>query len=178
MRNLNPEIKRIYLIGLMGAGKSTVGKLLAAMRDWTFIDLDQEVEAATGKDISTIFRDEGEERFRDHESRALNQTSDHENTIVACGGGIVTRSRNVAFLQQEYTVWLDLTPAEASRRLKYSSNRPLLSGCDTTQLELETILMDRWDAYIASARIRIDSGESSPESVAANIQKLTGELNA
>lgn len=169
MMKLHSGVNRVYLIGLMGAGKSTVGKILARVLKWEFVDLDHEIETLTGKDIPKIFCEEGEEEFRNHETTVLKRTTDMNKTIIACGGGVVTRAENVDFLLQEIVVWLDLSPAEAAARLGYSPNRPLLSECKDTRVELTEILTERREAYTKTAKIRINSGDESPEIITGKI---------
>lgn len=160
---------RIYLVGLMGAGKSTVGKILAETLGWKFQDLDHAIEELCGKSIPHIFRDEGEDNFRDYESQTLMKSLDQKNIVIACGGGVVTRKENVDILKNELTVWLELTTEQAAARLEYSDHRPLLSECEDTLKELGEILDQRKEAYTVAARIRINSGDDSPDTVANKI---------
>ncbi len=164
-------ISRIYLIGLMGAGKSTVGKILARTLDWKLFDIDHEIEASTGSDIPTIFESEGEDGFRDYESQVLLQTAPLDKAIIPCGGGIVIREENVEFLSDEVAIWLDLPPAEAAARLEHSDNRPLLEECNDTLNKLTEILVARSESYAKAAKIRINSGDRSPEIIASEILK-------
>ncbi len=167
--NIPKKVKRLYLVGLMGAGKTTVGRLLATVLDWDFVDMDQKIEALADKDIPTIFETEGEAGFRAYESKILKSTVDLQEAVIACGGGVVTRPENIEILNGEITVWLDLSPAEAAVRLEHSKNRPLLNSCDDTLMQLNEILIDRRAAYKKSAIIRISSGGLSPEIIASDI---------
>lgn len=171
-------VRCIYLIGLMGAGKSTVGKFLATILNWQFVDLDHEIEVLTGLDISSIFEKQGEAHFRTYESQLLEKTSDLKDAIVACGGGVVTQEQNLKFLQDKTVVWLDLSPAEAAARLEHSPNRPLLNGCQDTLVQLNEILLARRDAYTRAARVRISSGGVLPEVLATDIVHQLVELYA
>jgi len=175
--SLSPTIQRIYLIGLMGGGKSTVGKLLADVLGWTLIDLDNEIERVCGKTIPAIFEDEGEPGFRDHEITLLAETAKREQVIIACGGGIVTRLHNVEYLAGQVTVWLELSPAEAAVRLEHADERPLLRECQDTIQQLNEILIERREAYQRAARIRVNSGGVAPELVASNILRALEHLN-
>jgi len=163
------EAPRIYLIGLMGAGKSTVGKILADTLGWKFQDLDHEIEELCGKSIPEIFKGEGEDSFRAYESQALLKSLDQKKVIIACGGGATTRKENVELLKNQVTVWLELSTEQAAARLEYSDHRPLLSECKDTLKELGEILDQRKAAYTESARIRVNSGDASPEVVAKRI---------
>ncbi len=173
---LPSTINNVYLIGLMGAGKSTVGKLLATVVGWQFVDLDHEIELLAESDIPTIFEEQGETRFRDYETQILFHTDDLKDTIIACGGGVVTQEQNMEFLQDKAVVWLDLSPAEAAVRLEHSPNRPLLKECQDTLVQLNEILLSRREAYARAAKIRIKSGGISPEVIASDILHQLAEL--
>ena len=175
---LPDAINNVYLIGLMGAGKSTVGKLLATVLEWQFVDLDHEIEVLTGSDIPSIFEERGETLFREYEAQVLQNSSDLKDTIIACGGGIVTQARNLEFLQNKIVVWLDLSAAVAAVRLEHSPKRPLLKGCQDTLTQLNQILLTRRDAYTRAARIRVSSGGVSPELLATDILHQLAELYA
>lgn len=164
-------IGKVFLIGLMGSGKSTVGKILADILKWEFLDIDHEIETFAGCDIPSIFEDQGEDGFRDYESQVLSKTSDLNNAIIACGGGIVTREENVDFLQDHMTVWLDVSPAEAAARLENATDRPLLSECKDTLKKLNEILQERMDAYTAASFIQVKSDGRPPEHIASEIVK-------
>jgi shikimate kinase len=176
--DLPGAINNVYLIGLMGAGKSTVGKLLAKVLERQFVDLDHEIELLAGCDIPAIFEEQGETRFRDYEAQVLLRTGALKKTIIACGGGVVTQEQNMAFLQDKAVVWLDLSPAEAAARLEHSPNRPLLKGCQDTLMQLNEILLSRRAAYAQAASIHINSGGVSPEVLATDILHQLAELYA
>lgn len=163
------EIGKVYLIGLMGAGKSTVGKILAEALNWHLIDVDHEIEKFAGSNIPTIFEEEGEGGFRDYESQVLLETVEKHNAIIPCGGGIITRPENVAFLRDQLTVWLDVSPEEAASRLEKTNERPLLNECRDTVQKLREILNDRQAAYAQAASIHILTGKQAPDTIAAEI---------
>ncbi|NQV16013.1 shikimate kinase [bacterium] len=167
------SITRVYLIGIMGAGKSTVGRILATTLDWQLVDTDLEIEALTGKSISTIFAEEGETGFRDYEEQIMMETAHKNRAVICCGGGVVTRQKNLNFLAHELVVWLDLSPAEALARIEHSGNRPLLKETEDAMSQLNNILIARREAYTKVAKIRINSGGFPPEIIASNI---LGEL--
>lgn len=171
------SVDKIYLIGLMGAGKSTVGKLLAQTLSWEFLDLDNEIENTSGNTIAQIFSESGEEAFRELESEALHKTKALQNMIIACGGGVVTRTENVKLLKDRTTIWLELTPDEAAARLEYATDRPLLSECKDTLNKLGDILESRQGAYEQAATLRINAGGHSPEIIADQIMKELKALN-
>ena len=109
------SISKVYLIGLMGAGKSTVGQLLADALSWQLLDIDNEIEKISGNDIPTIFEAHGEDGFRDYEAQVLMETASLSEAIIPCGGGIVTRPENVEYLKDHLTIWLDVSPEEIGR---------------------------------------------------------------
>lgn len=167
--NMPLNIKRVYLIGIMGAGKTTVGKILATVLEWQLVDTDSEIEALTGKDIPTIFSEENESGFRDYEEQIIASTAIKTQVIICCGGGVVTRQKNLEFLTNEIVVWMDLSPAEAIARIGYSNDRPLLDTNEDMLLQLNDILIERREAYSKAAKIRVNSGGFSPEIIATNI---------
>ncbi len=114
----------IYLIGMMGSGKSTVGKTLSEKMHKPFIDLDSEIEKGTGKNISEIFDIDGEEQFRKMETKQLKQYSE---SIVACGGGIVLKDENREFINENgFTILLTASMEELSHRLSDSGTSNFL----------------------------------------------------
>ncbi len=118
---------RIFLIGLMGAGKTTVGRQLAKRVGASFVDLDHEIEKRTGVRVTTIFELEGEEGFRERESRVLAETAVRDDIVVATGGGIVLRPENRDILRKAGTViYLDAPPNILYERTRKDTNRPLL----------------------------------------------------
>lgn len=125
--------RRIALVGLMAAGKSRVGRLLAASLSCPFVDADQLAEERAGRPISDIFREEGEPRFRALEAEILTELAGREPPlVVATGGGVVESEANRTRLRGEFvTVWIELDPGEAARRVGGSrGKRPLLSVSD------------------------------------------------
>ena len=123
--------KRCVLIGLPGAGKTTVGTLLARALGWRFIDIDAEIERTTGRTIAELFQTEGEPAFRAMELRLTAELSSGAQAVLAPGGGWAAQPGAFESLPPcTATVWLRVTPEEAIRRLGGSQNRPLLAGAD------------------------------------------------
>ena len=174
---ISPAISRVYLVGLMGAGKSTVGKILADVLDWKLADIDHEIETLAGRTIPVIFNEQGEGRFRDYEAQILLGTAKLDKAIIACGGGVVIRPGNVDFLKNQISVWLDLSPAEAAARIEHSQERPLLEECEDTRQTLNDILAERRDAYLAASKIHVNSGGRAPEIIATEILRAIELLN-
>ena len=152
----------IYLIGMMGSGKSTVGKTLSEKMHKPFIDLDSEIEKGTGKNISEIFDIDGEEQFRKMETKQLKQYSE---SIVACGGGIVLKDENREFINENgIAILLLATMGELTQRLSNSGNRPLLAD-DNTEEALTKLWMERQIDYLETANFTIETdGKNLEES--------------
>ena len=156
----------IYLIGLMGSGKSTLGKSLSEKIQKPFVDLDSEIEKAAGKFISEIFDIDGEEQFRKMESKQLKQYSE---SIVACGGGIVLKDENREFINENgFTILLTASMEELSHRLSDSGNRPLLAD-DNTEEALTKLWLERQLNYLNTADFTIETDGKNPEELTKEI---------
>jgi len=156
----------IYLIGMMGSGKSTVGKTLSEKMHKPFIDLDSEIEKGTGKNISEIFDIDGEEQFRKMETKQLKQYSE---SIVACGGGIVLKDENREFINENgIAILLLATMGELTQRLSNSGNRPLLAD-DNTEEALTKLWMERQIDYLETANFTIETDGKNPEELTEKI---------
>lgn len=119
-------MKNLYLIGMMGAGKTTVGRIAAKKTHCRFIDTDAVIAEKAGKTVEAIFEDEGEDGFRERETAVLRAIAAEKNRIVACGGGVVEREENIDLLRKSGTViWLkrDLEATLSHPRVR---RRPLL----------------------------------------------------
>ena len=156
----------IYLIGMMGSGKSTVGKTLSEKMHKPFIDLDSEIEKGTGKNISEIFDIDGEEQFRKMETKQLKQYSE---SIVACGGGIVLKDENREFINENgATILLTASMEELSYRLSDSGNRPLLAD-DNTEEALTKLWLERQLHYLNTADFTIETDGKNSEQLTEEI---------
>ena len=168
--------RHLALIGPMGAGKSSIGRLLAQTLARDFIDLDHLIETSAGADIALIFELEGEDGFRDRESRALAQAlALPEPSVIACGGGIVVRAENRAALRaRACIVLLSITVQEQMLRLARDRHRPLLQVRDRRR-ELERLAHERHGFYHELADLVCPSGRGRPAAIAANLAaKLAG----
>jgi len=149
----------IALIGLMGAGKSAVARILGERLAVSVADLDAMLEAETGHPIAAQFADHGEAAFRRREALALRRALAAGVRVIACGGGVVLDPGNRALLKERCdVVWLEVGPDEAARRLAaVRETRPLLAGADP-EARLRTVLSERADLYrdIAARRIATD----------------------
>jgi shikimate kinase len=168
----------VHLIGFRGSGKSRVARELGARLGWEVIDIDQVIQESTSRSIAEIFRDRGEEGFRDLEERALAEACAGSGpTVVATGGGCVVRPANVKLLRSTgVVVWLEISPAESRRRLAADpaspSQRPPLRDGDAL-LEIEEVLGRRIPLYAAACHLRVPTdGRMVPEIVATIMQDL------
>lgn len=126
----------LYLVGLPGAGKSTLGRQIARRLSKRFIDCDHELEARTGVPIPTIFEIEGEAAFREREVQTLAELVQIDNIVLATGGGVVLRAENRQRLKANGTVlYLHVEPAMLFERVRHARHRPLLQGDMTARLE-------------------------------------------
>jgi shikimate kinase len=156
----------IFLIGFMGSGKTTVGRLLAARLGRVFTDLDDLIVEAAGVPIAEIFAREGEAGFRRRETEALRAAAAGQGTVVATGGGAACREENLALmLASGRVVSLEVSAAEAVRRTGRRSGRPLLDG-SADPLAAATDLLAKREAFYARAHQRVDTGGRTPEEAA------------
>lgn len=144
----------LYLVGMMGAGKTTIGRKLANRLDYRFFDTDALIEQATGQKVSELFASEGEAAFREIETQVLSQVSTHTNLVVATGGGIVTRQMNWSYLHHGVVLWLDVPLSVLVSRLSNDRTRPLLQDVNMAD-KLQDLMTQRHDRY-AQADIRIE----------------------
>lgn len=160
----------VFLIGFMGAGKTTVGRLLAAGLGTTFTDLDEEIVREQGRSVSEIFGAHGETGFRDAERAALRAAA-ARGGVIACGGGVVTDEGSRALLAEAGTVvYLRVSSDEALARCGTEiSGRPLLRACDPAAAS--ALLASRESLYAAAATIAVDTEGRTPEEVADAISE-------
>jgi shikimate kinase len=158
----------LFLIGMMGAGKSTVGKLLAEQLGYRFFDTDAIIEKSEKRPITDIFATDGETSFRALETEVLAQLSAYTRMAIATGGGIVLERKNWSYLRHGIVVWLDASAEVLYDRLKDDDSRPLLQSPDP-QKTLEVILNQRQPLY-AQADLRMTiSADDTPPQIAARI---------
>lgn len=147
----------IYLVGMPGAGKTTIGRQLARRLERTFVDADHEIEARTGVRIPLIFDIEGEQGFRDREAKVIADLAGDSNLIVATGGGAVLRPENRAALKQSGTVvYLQAAPRLLFERTRLDPNRPLLQVANPMQ-KIEELFAQRDPLYREVADIVVNS---------------------
>jgi len=161
--------RRIFLVGPMGSGKSTIGRLVARSLGLGFADSDQEIERRTGADIPWIFDVEGEAGFRDREQQVLDEMTRLDNTVLATGGGAILREANrQALAARGLVVYLHATLEEQLRRTRGDRNRPLLARGDPEQVLRELIAV-RDPLYRSIADVVVDTDRSAPRFVARRL---------
>ncbi len=162
----------ILLIGLMGSGKTTVGRIVAQMIGFQFVDTDAMIVETTGKTIPEIFAAEGETGFRLRESTALRSLLGRRGCVIATGGGIITQPRNLPILRHlGYIVWLDADPERLARRTAMNTNRPLLANEEDPKAKLERLLIERKPHYKSLADLRIQTAELTPKETAYGVME-------
>lgn len=171
MTNFDLKGTSLYLVGMMGAGKSTTGALLAKQLGYQFLDTDTLIEKAVGITIAEIFATQGEESFRELETQVLAQLSAYTRLVVATGGGIVTRQMNWSYLQHGVVVWLEVPLNLLQQRLQGDTQRPLLQQEDWPQT-LQVLLEQRQSLYAqADLRVTVAAGEDET-AIATRILEL------
>jgi shikimate kinase len=159
----------ISLIGFMGSGKTSTGKILADRLNFLFIDLDRIIELSLSMPISEIFEKHGEEYFRNTETNSIKKVYINKNCVFACGGGVIIRHENIKIIKKNSTViFLHVSPAAAFERLKNSGNRPLLNA--SNRFEVITELIKKRDfLYRSTADFTVDTDFKNPKETADEI---------
>ncbi|WP_071188616.1 shikimate kinase [Trichormus sp. NMC-1] len=161
----------LYLIGMMGVGKTTVGRLLAQQLGYGFLDTDDVIVKAAKKSINEIFADEGEAAFRQLESEILAQVCAYTKLTIATGGGIVLKRENWGYLRHGLIVWLDVPVEILLHRLAEDQTRPLLQDSHPED-KLRSLLEQRQSLY-SQADLHITITESeTPEQIATRILEV------
>lgn len=167
-----PARRHVVLVGLPGAGKSTVGPILAAALGWPFHDLDEAIVRREGRSITEIFSESGEPFFRDLETMISRELLAGSPSVISTGGGWIVSDDNVtAARTAALIVHLRVTPPTAAARMATDAHlRPLLGSAETTQ-RLEELWVSRRERY-SLADVEVDTEVLDPEEVAASIVKL------
>lgn len=156
---------KVYLVGFMGAGKTTVGRALARRLDWRFEDIDEHIERAEGRDVASIFRQAGEPYFRALERQALNELLPTRGIVIATGGGTPMDPANRALMARDGVVaWLDCPFATIANRVPADGRRPLAAN----RVEMERLYNERLAAY-AQAHARFDVSKTSVDETVEHV---------
>lgn len=167
--------RNIFLIGPMGAGKTTIGKQLAQLLHLEFVDTDQEIEARTGAPIDWIFDIEGEDGFRVREKEIIEELSQRQGIVLATGGGAVVTPENRTFLAgRGICVYLETSIEQQLERTRKDKRRPLLQNNDDPEATLIALHKERDAQYREIADVVVATNENSIKSVA---NKIANQIN-
>lgn len=165
------QANNIFLIGPMGTGKSTIGRLLAKLLGLKFDDTDYEIRRRTGVDIPTVFDFEGEEGFRKREKTVLKELTQNNGLVLATGGGVVLDPDNRNILSTRgVVVYLHCSPEQQFRRTERDRNRPLLQTADPLA-RLRELMVERDPLYRQTADIVVSTEKRNASSVAREIKR-------
>ena len=182
---MSVKTKRIYLTGFMTSGKSTIGPILANSLGWDYYDIDREIEADNGKTVVKIFETEGEDYFRDQETKKLTELSQKDNLIIALGGGTIVNEENFKIIKATgKLIYLKVTPEAIYQRIKHKLDRPLFKDLVLNEKpeeeflkRIKDILVER-SSYYESADITIDTGQQRIGLTIDNlVKKISRMLN-
>ena len=181
MSDATPSLKQrlggrsLYLVGMMGSGKTSTGRPLAEQLGYGFVDADAVIEQAAGCSIPEIFERDGEAGFRSLESQVLSAISQRHSLVVATGGGVVTQQENWGLLHSGIVIWLDVVPEQLIKRLRADNTvRPLLQT-DDPEAALNALLNQRRPLY-AEADLSVVIDQETPDAVADGILQLLPSL--
>ena len=164
------DSRNIFIIGAMGSGKSSIGRLLAEKNKRGFIDTDHEIENSNNKDISSIFEEYGEELFRRKETEILIGLSDIKNHIISTGGGIILCQKNIDFMKKMgIIVFLDINLTVQLKRVKYRKHRPLLRNSNLEE-KLKLLKSERDTIYNNVSDYIIDVSNKDKISIVKEIE--------
>jgi shikimate kinase len=164
--------ERVYLVGFMGAGKSTVGRALAAQLGWSFVDLDTEIERSQKMSVRDIFSKSGEVHFRQIEREQLKNLSGRPRVVIALGGGAIVDPENRLIIDSTGTsVWLNVPFDTAARRVSMDGTRPLFKDPEHAERLYETRL-----PIYRLARIHVLADNRPPAEIAGEVAMRLQEL--
>ena len=162
------QIHNLALVGFMGTGKSSVGRIVARQLNFAFVDTDQLIEARTHKSISTIFAKQGEAAFRESEGKIVTELESQRHLVIAAGGGLVVDARNLASLRHHaLIVCLWASPETIWQRVCNQPHRPLLQDHDPLG-KIQRLLAERKSAYL-QADILVNTEQRSAREVAQHV---------
>ncbi len=163
-------LPNLFLVGLMGAGKTTIGRLLARHRSLSFVDSDHDIEARTGVRVSTIFELEGEQGFRHREEAVIGELVQRRGIVLATGGGAVLSSVTRNLLRQNgIVVYLRGSVDQLWQRTRHDRHRPLLQTHDPRS-RLQELFEQRDPLYREVAHLILDTAQQSPQKLVAQLE--------
>ncbi len=162
----------IFFVGLMGAGKTTIGKLLAKKLKKTFYDTDHEIEKKLGVKVSVIFELEGEKGFRKREAQMIDQLTAKKDIILATGGGAVLSEENRRLLKDRgKVIYLNAKPQHLAKRMAFDKDRPLLQQGDMLD-NLNKLHKERHPLYLQVSSFVVDTGQQKTQTIINKIEAL------
>ncbi len=162
----------IFFVGLMGAGKTTIGKLLAKKLKKTFYDTDHEIEKKLGVKVSVIFELEGEEGFRKRETQMINELTSKKDIILATGGGAVLSEENRLLLKERgKVIYLNAKPQQLAKRMAFDKDRPLLQQGNMLDT-LNNLYKERHPLYLQVSSFVVDTGQQKTQTIINKIEAL------
>lgn len=167
----------IFLVGPMGVGKTTIGRQLAKLLDYDFVDSDHEIEAKTGASIAWIFDVEGEAGFRKREQSLIDELTQRPGIVLATGGGAVIKPENrLAMKQRGIAVYLKADVDELLKRTAHDKSRPLLQT-DNPGEKLTALMKEREPWYLEVADLVFDTQRKNSTSAASALQKMLAKID-
>jgi shikimate kinase len=164
------DSKNIFIVGAMGSGKSSIGRLLAKKMKREFVDTDHEIEKISNYDISTIFQKYGEEIFREKETEVLINLNGITNHIIATGGGIILKKININIMKEMgLIVFLDINLKAQYKRVKYRKHRPLLKNSNLEE-KLKILKNERDTIYNNISNYIIDVSDKDKNTIVEEIE--------
>lgn len=162
----------IFLIGFMGAGKSTIAKVLQKELNMALVEMDERIVEEQGMSINEIFEKKGEDGFRDIESQLVIDIGNSENSIVSCGGGVVVRQQNVDNMKKSgKIIFLTATPETILERVKNGKDRPLLNGHMNVEY-IAQLMEKRREMYENAADVKISTDGKTVGEICTEIIKV------
>jgi shikimate kinase len=181
MSNLNPDVPgtetsalpnlqnlNIFLVGMMGCGKTTIGQTLARALQYQFMDTDGLIVQIAQQSVNQIFATQGEPYFRDLETQILNELAAHTRLVIGTGGGIVLKQANWGHLRQGVVIWLDIPLEDLWQRVRNDTSRPLLKSRNPYET-LRKVLHDRYPLYQQADLQITPPAEATPQEVVTQI---------
>lgn len=166
----------LWLIGMMGSGKTTVGREIAAKRGLDFVDTDLLVASVTDSSIADLWATEGEAAFRRLESQMIESAASDDDAVIAAGGGVILDSDNIANMRNSgLVVWLTASPRTLASRLREETGRPLLADTDDPVATLSALLTEREHRYAQAAHARVDTEDKPVAAIVDEVLDLWNE---